>query len=148
MPGRALGGGPVSRSRIFPGSKDQVRAVQDFARNALSGHPARDDAVLVASELATNSIRHSASGAGGGLFLVYLTEVSATHVAVLVTDQGGTSEPRAEAAADGAESGRGLAVVKSLTFVFVIVGGDGAIRSALAVVPADPPAGNDDWSTA
>jgi anti-sigma regulatory factor (Ser/Thr protein kinase) len=131
----AIPGNSVSASQVFDGTRDQVRAVRQFIRAGLSGHPALTDAVLVASELATNAIEHSASGLEGGMFIVHLAEVSADHVAIIVTDQGGPAIPHARDADAGAESGRGLGVVRSLTSVFVTVGGSN-MRSVLAVIPA------------
>ena len=47
--------------RTFCGRADQVGQVRrDLARH-LAGCPAADDAVLIASELAANSVTHSAS---------------------------------------------------------------------------------------
>jgi serine/threonine-protein kinase RsbW len=134
MSGHALPSCSVSPSRLFPGTGDQVRAVRDYARAGFVGHGARDDAVLVASELATNAIEHSASGRSGGMFMVYLAELGAYHVAMIVTDQGGPSRPHEEQAAEDAESGRGLAVAKSLTSLLEF-SEDGELRSALAIIP-------------
>lgn len=44
----------MGSSRVFAGTHDQVSAVRRFARAELGDHPAIDEAVLVASELATN----------------------------------------------------------------------------------------------
>lgn len=65
-------------------------------RAELGDHPALNEAVLVASELATNAITHSASGHDGGMFMIHLTAISSDHVAILVTDQGGHGEPAAQ----------------------------------------------------
>jgi anti-sigma regulatory factor (Ser/Thr protein kinase) len=129
-------------SRFFQATADQVRVVRAFARARLAGHPARDDAVLVASELAANSCNHSASGHGGGWILVHLSEVSATHAAVLITERRGIGEPMARDADADSESGRGLAMVRSLS-CFFRVSENGDVRNILAVVPADPSAVTD-----
>jgi anti-sigma regulatory factor (Ser/Thr protein kinase) len=105
----------VSSSRLFPGSRFQVRAVRDYVRAGFASHAACDDAVLVASELATNSIEYSASGYDGGMFLIHLAVLSAGQVVIVVTDQGGPCEPCERHVDVGAESGRGLAVVRSLS---------------------------------
>lgn len=132
---------PAHSSRYFQATADQVRVVRAFARARLAGHPARDDAVLVASELAANSVAYSASGHGGGWILVYLAEVSATHAAVLITERCGPAEPVIIDAGADCESGRGLAIIRSLSWFFRI-SGNGDVRNILAVVPAGPP-GND-----
>ncbi len=118
---------------IFAGTHDQVSAVRRFARAELGDHPALDEAVLVASELATNAITHSASGHDGGMFMVHLTAISADHVAILVTDQGGHGEPRAQHAGPDAESGRGLDIVTTIASLFIPFGDD-TMRTIVAVV--------------
>lgn len=124
-------------SRLFPCAADQVRVVRAFVRKRLAGHPARDDAVLVASEIAANAVDHGASPR----LLVHVTEVSATHAAVLITEWGVTGKLTVMDADADSESGRGLALVRSLSF-FVRVGGKGDARNILTVVPADPPVGD------
>jgi anti-sigma regulatory factor (Ser/Thr protein kinase) len=131
----ALPGFPVSARRLFPGAAINVRAVRDFVSAAFAGHAACEDAVLVAAELAANSIVHSASGQEGGMFMVHLAELDADHVAIVVTDQGGSGVPRERHAGPGAESGRGLTVVRSLTS-FLEFFYTGKSTSALAVVPS------------
>jgi|HubBroStandDraft_1064217.scaffolds.fasta_scaffold160217_2 serine/threonine-protein kinase RsbW len=126
--------GVVHEARVFVGTADQVAAVRGFVRALLGGHPALDDAVLVASELAANAIAHTASGHAGGAFGVHLARLSAEHVAVLVTDQGGPTEPSVRAADLGSESGRGLDVVTALSSTFSVPG-EGEQRSVLAVIP-------------
>ena len=126
-------------SRLFAGTGTQVSAVRDFVRVGFATHAASDDAVLVASELAANSIVHSASGQDGGMFMVHLAELDGYHVAIIVTDQGGSGVPRNRQAGPDAESGRGLAVVRSLALCLRFFD-TGQLRSALAVVPS---AGNE-----
>lgn len=135
-PGCGVPGDPRSPSRLFRGTPDQVREVRKFVRDRFAGHAAVEAAVLAASELATNAIKHSASGSGGGVFLVHLTELSAGHVAVLVTDQGGFRVPHAAVPGPCAESGRGLAVVKALASLLEFFD-DGELTSVLAIVCAD-----------
>jgi serine/threonine-protein kinase RsbW len=126
--------GVVHEARGFAGTPDQVAAVRGFVRELLGGHPAGDDAVLVASELAANAIAHTASGHAGGAFGVHLARLSAEHVAVLVTDQGGPTEPNVRPADLESESGRGLDVVTALSSTFSVPG-EGEQRGVLAVIP-------------
>jgi anti-sigma regulatory factor (Ser/Thr protein kinase) len=89
-----------------------------MARQALGdGHPAEDTVQLVVSELVTNAIVHSRSGAPGGTVTVALCPAPGG-LLVQVRDDGGPSEPRlASPAADpknGAEQGYGLLLVDSL----------------------------------
>jgi hypothetical protein len=132
-------GGP---SRIFRGTNDQVAEVRGFVQSQIPGHPALSDAVLAASELAANAIAHTSSGDENGMFLVHVATVSADHLVVLVTDQGGPGQPRGRAAGMDAESGRGLAVVQGLACLLVPFGDD-AMRTILAVIGGDNCPGHD-----
>lgn len=125
---------PDESCRLFPGQPDQVRPVRDFVRNQLLRHPACDDTVLVASELATNSIRHSLSGRDGGAFLVHAAALDTCDAMLIVTDQGGCGHPHERAPGPDTESGRGLAVARSLTSALEFSERSG-LRSALAVIP-------------
>ena len=72
--------------RTFHGRPDQVGQVRrDLARH-LAGCPAADDAVLIASELAANSVMHSASG---GEFFTVRCETHPGYVWIEVEDLGG-----------------------------------------------------------
>ncbi|WP_189246271.1 ATP-binding protein [Streptosporangium pseudovulgare] len=54
-------------SHYFPATRDQIRHARDFVAGLLGdGHPLRDDAVLLTSELTTNAVEH-ACGPGGRL---------------------------------------------------------------------------------
>lgn len=128
-------GCPVSTCRLFPSGAIHVRVVRDYVRAAFADHAVCDDAVLVASELAANSIVHCANGQDGGMFMVHLAELDGDHVAVVVTDQGGSGVPCDRHAGPGAESGRGLTVVRSLTLSLEFFD-TGKSTSALAVVPS------------
>jgi anti-sigma regulatory factor (Ser/Thr protein kinase) len=122
--------------RIFPGTADQVAAVRRYVRAEFIVHPALDDAILVASELASNAIAHTASGNQGGNFAVHLALASPHHIAVLVTDQGGPNQLQISRASTDQQSGRGLEVVASLASLLA-TSGDTSGRSVLAVIP-DP----------
>jgi anti-sigma regulatory factor (Ser/Thr protein kinase) len=119
--------------QVLAGRPDQVGVARRFVGECLAAHPAADDARLVASELAANSVVHSASRFGGGWFLIRVVVLDTQHAAVTVTDQGGVFEPK-PAAPDGA-SGRGLAVVRSLACLFSITDHDD-LRTFTAVIPA------------
>ena len=121
-------------ARIFAGEPGRVRAVRKFVEAQFSGHPALESAVLVASELAANSVRHSLRGRDGGRFLVHLAALDQMHAGVMVTDEGGPDVPGMTDAGGDAESGRGLAVVRALTSLFRVYDAAG-LRSYLAVVP-------------
>jgi anti-sigma regulatory factor (Ser/Thr protein kinase) len=124
---------PASPSRVFLGTPDQIRAVRGYVRTGFAGHAAAQDAELVASELATNAVSHSASGLPGGIFLVHLARLSPGDVAIIVTDQGGTDHPRLPDAGLDSESGRGLAVVHALSSLLAS-SRDDRYHSVLAVI--------------
>jgi serine/threonine-protein kinase RsbW len=72
--------------------------------------PVADDVVLAASELITNAITHSRSGAPGGLFTVRVRLRPGRDIRVEVDDEGGQWEVRV----CDHEHGRGLTVVAAL----------------------------------
>jgi serine/threonine-protein kinase RsbW len=100
------------KQRMFAGSPDQLRCARDFARRALEGCPAVDDAVLLTSELATNAIVHTVSGMGG-MFTVIVCRGD-VWVRVEVHDGGSANTPVVSPQTEAGESGRGLSVVERL----------------------------------
>lgn len=103
---------------VLPGTPESVRAARRMVRQVLGDeHPAAETVQLVVSELVTNAIVHSKSGAPGGTVTVALCP-GPGGLLVQVRDDGGPSEPRlASAAADprnGAEHGYGLLLVDAL----------------------------------
>ena len=100
--------------RVFLGREDQVGRVRRFVTELLAGYPERDDVALCASELATNAIRHTASGRGG-FFAIELSWAGMT-IGLAVADGGAPAGPvlrRRDLDALG-EAGRGLDVVVGL----------------------------------
>jgi two-component sensor histidine kinase len=94
---------------MFTGEPESVRDVRHAVAAHLQDHPALvDDAVLVASELATNAIVHSRSA--GGFFTVRIT-VSAGWCWIEVTDDGGPWTLRGPGLADRMH---GLGLVESI----------------------------------
>lgn len=97
--------------REFPGQPKAVGEARAWVLTCLpDGCPRADDVALVVSELATNTVLHTASGAPGGTFRVRL-EVESGAVAVTVIDQGATLTP---ALRGPGEYGRGLDIVAAL----------------------------------
>ena len=80
-------------SRItIPGRGEQVRVARTFAAEILGELAGLDDgvlhnAMLLTSELVTNAIRHSRSGAAGGSVLLVVLQAS-DGIGVEVTDSG------------------------------------------------------------
>jgi anti-sigma regulatory factor (Ser/Thr protein kinase) len=126
----------LSWERVFPGDAAQVAAVRRWIASLLPECPPRADLALVASELAGNAIRHTASGQGG-TFAVRVAWDGETAV-VAVADAGGPGEPRV-IDDPGGEGGRGLLVVRELS-ARMTVSGTGAGRQVCAEIPWHDPA--------
>ena len=101
--------------KVFPGREDQVREVRRFVAELLADHPDCDDIVLCAAELATNAIRHTASGRDG----FFTTEVSweGRTARVAVGDGGAPTAPfRREPGSNlMGEADRGLDILERLS---------------------------------
>jgi anti-sigma regulatory factor (Ser/Thr protein kinase) len=108
-------------TRTFPGTPESVAEVRSFVAEALPADPAADDAVLMASELATNAVVHSASRLPGGLYSVEVTPTATGMARIDVIDQG----PLPEAETDEPGLGAGLGIVSQLATTF---GADGPDR--------------------
>jgi anti-sigma regulatory factor (Ser/Thr protein kinase) len=98
----------------IPAVPEQVRLAREFVAGVLGeSHPLSDLAVLLASELVTNSVRHSGSAIPGGLVTVAVA-VGGGGVRVEVTDRSGDGVPvlpPAPLADSGAAGGRGMRLV-------------------------------------
>jgi serine/threonine-protein kinase RsbW len=79
--------------RVFPGVEAQVRELRCWLQGLLPDRAARYDVITVATELAANAVRHSASGRTGGLFVAEVTWYGSL-VRIAVADGGGPSHPR------------------------------------------------------
>lgn len=103
-------------SLTISGQAERVKDARQFiARTVGAGHPSIGVAVLLASELVTNSIEHSASGLPGGTITISVISIRGGF-RVEVLDAGGVSVPHVEAVAGAlAEGGRGLRLVSELS---------------------------------
>jgi anti-sigma regulatory factor (Ser/Thr protein kinase) len=140
--------------RVFPGDGHQLGVLRQWLASLLPDGPARDDLVLVATELASNAICHTASGQGGW-FAVEVT-LCRSVVRVGVTDGGGAGWPRV-IENPAAERGRGLLLVRALSLrtgacragagrlawadIRWDVGGPAAAQSVAVAAPVSPPRG-------
>ncbi|MEV0820629.1 ATP-binding protein [Nonomuraea rubra] len=105
------GGDLVAR---LPGMPSQVARARELVTAALGrDHPLYDDVALLTSELATNAILHTKSGAGGS-FTVSVAS-SATAVRVFVADGGSEEPPCVCRTSTQATSGRGLPLIEALS---------------------------------
>jgi len=109
-----MAGAAVRESVTLAGRAERARVARAFVGALLGpGHPCRDDAVLLVSELFGNSVRHSGSGLPGQTVMVVVRAGDGV-VRVEVTDHGGPGVPLPRLAADDAEGGRGLGLVAAL----------------------------------
>ena len=105
------------QSVTIPAVPERVRAARVFVAGVLGeSHAHVDLALLLASELVTNSVRHSGSAVPGGVVTVTVA-ASEEVVRVEVTDRVGDGAPvlpLAAPAGDEAEGSRGLWLVDAL----------------------------------
>ena len=80
-------------TRSYPGQRRQIRLVRTMLTLLLDDCPLVADAVLIASELATNAVLHSNSAAPGGRFAVRAEACLGQYVRIEVHDQGGPWNP-------------------------------------------------------
>jgi serine/threonine-protein kinase RsbW len=110
---------PRTHHQVFPAHADQVRHARRFLAGVLAGYPAADDTVLCLSELASNSVIHSASRQPGGTFTVRAAIHQGSHVRVEVEDQGG---PWGPCSSENGQHGHGLHIVSQLARAWGITG--------------------------
>jgi serine/threonine-protein kinase RsbW len=106
---------------IFEGLPERVSDVRRFTENVLGDVPGVDGAVLIASELAANAIRHSRSGNPDGIFALHLTDFDGRW-RICVYDEGGPNTPRAGHPDDSEESGLGLLLVAAVSRAWGVLG--------------------------
>jgi anti-sigma regulatory factor (Ser/Thr protein kinase) len=84
---------PVLAQLWFPGQPLAVGQARQFVAGVLGdGFPRLDDVLLLVSEVASNAVKHSASGDDGAFEVA--VAVNGESVRVEVGDQGSASEPR------------------------------------------------------
>ncbi|MDF5758389.1 ATP-binding protein [Spongiactinospora sp. TRM90649] len=103
---------PARWRAVFPGDQAQLRPLRRWLESLLPACPARDEAQLIAVELAANAIAHTASG-DGGWFIVEVTWCSGV-VRIAIADGGSADVPHLVSDAT-AEHGRGLHLVRELS---------------------------------
>jgi anti-sigma regulatory factor (Ser/Thr protein kinase) len=101
----------------FPARADQIARARALVHDCLTDHPARDIAVLLVSELATNAIRHSRSK----FFASIITRTTANRVRITVIDEGQAGLPHLDSTAADAEDGRGMTIVDLLATCWGII---------------------------
>ena len=131
----------IQASLTIPGLPEQVRAARAFVGRTLgSDHPCAFIAVLLVSELVTNSVQHSSSRGPDGIITITVTGI-ADGVQVEVADAGGMSVPAVRrAGGDMDEAGRGLCLVNDLSTEWGYHRGQAGLVTWF-VVKAEPSAG-------
>lgn len=90
--GAAPGAWTVAGYLTLAGHVEQVSAARAFVRKLLAGDPLLDAALLVVSELVSNSVQHSRSSLPGGTVTLYVLHVGA-RVRIEVADDGADGVP-------------------------------------------------------
>jgi anti-sigma regulatory factor (Ser/Thr protein kinase) len=100
----------VLRHEILRAAVDRVATARTIIRETVADHPSCEVAELLASELATNAVRHS-----GSQFIALVVAVTASgDLRVSVTDQGRGGLPRLVGGGPDDEQGRGVRMVDRL----------------------------------
>ncbi len=107
--------------RQFGGSHDQVPCAREFVRQTLGQVPVLDEVVLLASELCTNALQHTASGHGGTFHVV--VRPGSCSVRVEVHDDGSAQAPAVHVADPFSEAGRGLELMELIADRWGFTGG-------------------------
>ncbi|MFF5265473.1 ATP-binding protein [Actinomadura viridis] len=102
-------------SRRFAGHDlEQVSAARHWLLTQIGeDHPAAFVISLLGTELATNAVRHTASGRRSGHFEISV-DANDERVWIGVVDQGAATKPSLMHPDNGADSGRGLGLVDDL----------------------------------
>jgi anti-sigma regulatory factor (Ser/Thr protein kinase) len=101
-------------SITLAGRAERARVVRTFTGEVLGpAHPCRESAILLVSELFSNSLRHSRSGGPEGTVTVAVT-ASGGIVRVEVADRSGPGVPQLRLDDGDVEDGRGLRLVEGL----------------------------------
>jgi anti-sigma regulatory factor (Ser/Thr protein kinase) len=104
----------VRETVTLAGRAERARVARAFVGGLLGpGHPCGDAAILLVSEIFSNSVRHSRSGDPGETVPVAVM-VGEGMVRVEVTDRGRAGVPELCPAGRDAEGGRGLQLVAGL----------------------------------
>jgi anti-sigma regulatory factor (Ser/Thr protein kinase) len=117
--GRGRAGAVVARVAVresvtLAGRAERARVARAFVGAALGpGHPCGNVAVLLVSEVFSNSVRHSGSSAPGETVRVAVMAGDGI-VRVEVTDRAGPGTPELRPVGRDAEGGRGLQLVAGL----------------------------------
>ncbi|MGP3960368.1 ATP-binding protein [Nonomuraea sp. 3N208] len=140
---RVNGGDPLGSRDLtvrLPGIPSQVSTARGIVTAALGrDHPLYDDVVLLTSELATNAILHTRSGAGGSFTVAVTSSESA--VRVCVSDAGSDGPPCVCRTSTQATSGRGLPLIEAISHRWGFTRESGSTTVWFELLQARMPAG-------
>ena len=123
-------GGPATGPAVVPGqpaaSRSGVRVPHERSGVRLARHAfadqleavgvvqdARDDAMLVLSELVSNAVKHAAPLPSGEIIVRWSVQADVLHIEI--TDGGASTRPHASTAALSSLGGRGLDIVRTVS---------------------------------
>ena len=105
-------------SVTYPGLPVAIPSVRRLVRDMLAASPRVDDIELIASELITNALKHTAAGSPGGVFTLTIHRGS-NWASIEVTDAGdGFWQHNPDSHKVSNEHGRGLMIVTALADQF------------------------------
>jgi len=99
-----------AKTTTFPRHIQVAPAARQFVRQASAGHPAADDAVLLAAELIANSVVHALDATT----VTITVAVSEAFIRVDVRDDGALGIPHMRPGDPEAEDGRGFRLVNQI----------------------------------
>ena len=141
-----MAGVAVRESMTFAGRPDQVREARAFVGRLLGpSHPCRDVAVLLVSEMVTNSLLHGGSAGPGEAVTVTVVAGDAC-VQIEITGPKANGVPVLRQPDDEAEGSRGLRLVEELAVRWGYERGGGQattwfeLQALLKPLPARGPA--------
>jgi anti-sigma regulatory factor (Ser/Thr protein kinase) len=101
---------PATGTRTFAKRAEEVPAARRFVRDSLAGHPASDDAELLACELVTNSVQHAIDAEA--VTVSIMRRGTVVHIDVI--DDGTAGLPHWREADGFDEGGRGFHLVNMI----------------------------------
>src|SRR5271166_22477 len=107
----------VLGSLTLPGCAEHVRKARQFVARTLGDDQCVNEALLLTSEVVTNSVVHSRSRLPGGTVTVAVAR-NQSGVLITVTDAGSDSRLPVVSNVAGAENGNGLLLVETLADVW------------------------------
>lgn len=132
---------PAAESVVVPHAATSVALVRRSLDRTLhdvgvDGN-ARDDALIVLSELVSNAVKHASPLGDSGIAVRWV--VGADRLEIAVTDGGSHTDPVADIAAMTAVGGRGLDIVRKLSLGWGVSESDGHVTvwATLPVTPDD-----------